>query len=987
MLLLLTVGVARGGPYAHAPLSPWRTVAYQPGAPAGIFFEPQRPVRLAFELENVSADSMVPGRFVCRVVRTRALAGNPRSIWDAPFRNVERLAEWPLDALMPNAPGELLPGRTQGVVLELIPAKYGHFSVMVAPRGAGLDEGYRAATFAVVHPPVAGPQLDSPFLATADDTMGRGATAHLDIPARYGIKWLRLALAPAIDAAGHFDWSTADKIAAALRVHGLLALNDLSTWNGPVPTIGGKPVSYFWGRKANLIPDPKDFPLYGRQVEQVVGRYGDVAPAGYMRNEPWEGGSISFYHGTGKYYGEWLQVATGAAKRVAPDFPVLAADAISNFEDNIQMRGLTHLVDITSHHAGLEFNRGAVQSAVLGKRAWETEDWLSHYDAYLIANLTLKLAHGYEKSNPGDPGLYLTQPGHNGHPDWRYVPNGNVLLPAPAGQAVSTWLHFIEGTRFRREINPDHLPWMFLFDAGEAEGARHAAVVIGRIKAYGYDYHEEHGDVAWPTVTALGRLRVEDPERTLTVCDFSGNALARETDGGYVIPLTEDAHYVVSTLGPADVAAKLKAAQADYEGNPLQVSLKDFTRPLASKPAVRVKVRNCIQATMDAEIRVVAPAGWRLVEDRQVLPCLRPGEVRELVFAVEAAHETPANRYPFKVEAVTPAGRMELTENLHVTYFRRGTITVDGDLSDWADIGAMPVTLAGSAKTDSVEKYWLPFIAHAEGSAAPVRFAGAWDEDHFYVCAEVRDAHAQYRPSMRDGIYYTLHDAPLDYLYWGVTPRFVSTIGDGLKIAFDVHRAGQKNDPWLPPEAQLQVDGRFDALSADYEYDLYAGATNRLAEPYPVVRDRHLARLAHPPDASYRGHWPPFEEPTFVTEGEPRPEIWRLMAPGVPRHNYYPFSDRPGRDQGLVPGAQLVVQRTEFGWRYEAAIPWRELAEIAPEVGREVRFSFSVLNDGKRAAAWTAGRSSSGARMQILHPTWQRNEAIETVWSFEDFAP
>src|SRR5690606_19652804 len=116
-------------------------------------------------------------------------------------------------------------------------------------------------------------------------------------------------------------------------------------------------------------------------------------------------------------------------------------------------------------------------------------------------------------------------------------------------------------------------------------------------------------------------------------------------------------------------------------------------------------------------------------------------------------------------EAVTPAGRMELTENLHVTYFRRGTITVDGDLSDWADIGAMPVTLAGSAKTDSVEKYWLPFIAYAEGSAAPVRFAGAWDEDHFYVCAEVRDAHAQYRPSMRDGIYYTLHDAPLDYLY------------------------------------------------------------------------------------------------------------------------------------------------------------------------------------------------------------------------------
>src|SRR5690606_17373844 len=87
--LLLSMAPAWSAPYAHAPLSVWRTLAFDPAEPAGIFYQPQQPVELAFELENVTSDSLVPGRFVCRVVRTRSLVGNPGSIWDAPYKNVE----------------------------------------------------------------------------------------------------------------------------------------------------------------------------------------------------------------------------------------------------------------------------------------------------------------------------------------------------------------------------------------------------------------------------------------------------------------------------------------------------------------------------------------------------------------------------------------------------------------------------------------------------------------------------------------------------------------------------------------------------------------------------------------------------------------------------------------------------------------------------------------------------------------------------------
>jgi hypothetical protein len=161
------------------------------------------------------------------------------------------------------------------------------------------------------------------------------------------------------------------------------------------------------------------------------------------------------------------------------------------------------------------------------------------------------------------------------------------------------------------------------------------------------------------------------------------------------------------------------------------------------------------------------------------------------------------------------------------------------------------------------------------------------------------------------------------------------------------------------------------------------GAQNRLKESYETVKARHLQLLANPPDNSYKGGSAPFEDPTFENAGPPLPEVWRLMAPGVPRGNFYPFVPHDHNpDQGLVTTAKLVIKREGIVWRYQAAIPWSEIAQVKPGIGKTVRFSFYVENDGKRALSWTANRSACLGGKQILHPTWSQGEAIETQWGF-----
>jgi hypothetical protein len=289
---------------------------------------------------------------------------------------------------------------------------------------------------------------------------------------------------------------------------------------------------------------------------------------------------------------------------------------------------------------------------------------------------------------------------------------------------------------------------------------------------------------------------------------------------------------------------------------------------------------------------------------------------------------------------------------------------------------------------------WFPTlnIEGRDDNEVWARFAGMWDDDYFYVAAEVHDPTIGITRRFDDQPLSLMHAAPHDEAYWlfGIpgyatrTPQEQKI--DGLKIAFNVLPIGEKIDPLFPKEAQHKTNPRFHRINPDYEYDLYLGQAKELIDSYDTVLARHLEWLKNPPDKKYAGKFPPFETPAFRSVGEPVAQVWRRLAPGVPRHRYYAFSPRQKKDQGVVESARIRIVRDGDTVRYEAAIPWSELDRVGPEVGNEVRFAYLVWDRGDLALNWAEGRSIAyGAKQEII--PFKNTDAIETAWRFIDTQP
>ncbi len=113
-------------------------------------------------------------------------------------------------------------------------------------------------------------------------------------------------------------------------------------------------------------------------------------------------------------------------------------------------------------------------------------------------------------------------------------------------------------------------------------------------------------------------------------------------------------------------------------------------------------------------------------------------------------------------------------------------------------------------------------------------------------------------------------------------------------------------------------------------------------------------------------------------------EIWRCLAPGMPRKSFYPRQPASPLD-GAVKDGQLVVKHEGNTRIVEAAIPWTEipLVKKAMDEGKPIKFSFRVNDNDGPTMELAEQRSVSKKNSYTFHPDWAEHWSNEVEFAFE----
>jgi len=317
------------------------------------------------------------------------------------------------------------------------------------------------------------------------------------------------------------------------------------------------------------------------------------------------------------------------------------------------------------------------------------------------------------------------------------------------------------------------------------------------------------------------------------------------------------------------------------------------------------------------------------------------------------------NAYPATVDFRSATdGSATHQEQLHANVIPRRSIQVDGRLDDWAGVPPQSIVSEGIGPSLTQEA-WLPFRDFGRQVKSGVATAWvAWDERFFYFAAKVADStpdEGMVRFEKRDDDSYFYPDVALDgtrEMRWPDGIRHFSyrrnfdipsgNDHDNIQIAFNV--LPQKDKPLLsaPPGTMPHF-----MVYADTDYEF---ALNPVAEKYGGGT-----------------------------------EVWRLLAPGMPRKHFFPRQPAAPRDGGPVKNAELVIRREGNVRIVEAAIPWSEIAAVHDclEYGRSIRFTYRVNDNKGPALELAAGRSVSKENAMTFHDDWSTHWSNELEFTFE----
>ena len=508
-------------------------------------------------------------------------------------------------------------------------------------------------------------------------------------------------------------------------------------------------------------------------------------------NEPWNGGSIAGWGADDERFREMtIAMDKGVrAARAEAGVQVLqgGADSSSNSLDKYFSDGsdtFTPMFDFLSlHYQGNDphtnWRAWRDRKGPDGKpnpvKFWDTESWVGNTDDRVASVLASMYSFGQDRA----VGIQSNRTVAGWHdrdvinPDGTKEERSIVHAFGPAA-AVGAFQHLI-GERPFAKLLWRGLPFVMQFDAETRGGKQDAEdgtlVVLGDMSFYGADV------VAFRTVRSLAeqeakralraelaKLPADAPERIkleerllnpqpysgcamklkvdgqrFTLLDFYGNPIPAVA-GVFTIPLSVRGYYLRGNGEPGSMAALIKAVQeARIDGyEPIEKRCYDFTAPIASKPTMRLELRNILNRPVSGALSVAIP-GLQLDHPKQV--DFAAHEMKVIEVKVTGGEANPANLYPMELRFDAGQGLVaEHREDMRVNWISRRTIAIDGKLDDWKDAIPQPMQVAEAAKATITEKAWKPWETFDEGIKKGFSLGYvAWDEKNFYFAAKIAD--------------------------------------------------------------------------------------------------------------------------------------------------------------------------------------------------------------------------------------------------------
>jgi len=422
------------------------------------------------------------------------------------------------------------------------------------------------------------------------------------------------------------------------------------------------------------------------------------------------------------------------------------------------------------------------------------------------------------------------------------------------------------------------------------------------------------------------------------------------------LPMSIAPTYIQCSRGPVAAAERLAAARIDGK-RPVEIFPRDFDRPVAVGTLLRVSLHNCMNRPVAGRLAAAAPKGIVLKASTQPVT-LAAGETKTVEFLLSEATPDPANAYAFRFLFSSDAGQAAWAEVLNAAVAPKGTKSIDGKLDDWQGVPGITV-VASEQEVESTELLRRPWLDLERGTPKGnfARFWLAWDEQFLYVAARVHDPEPQsdlpsFAARDEDDFFHTAKSderepyrtflkkfpgrsfAEVPYVYARRPEAFIPFRRDRLHIALDV------TDDWhdFEPTTDRVPYGFHAVPDTDYEYALY------------------------------------------LCEGG-KSELWRHLAPGVPRLHDFPRQPRGTRTTGVVPGAKHAVRLEGTTFVYEMAIPRAELANLKLQAGTTFGLMLRAGNNKGPHVDYATDKAVTKRNGLTLHPYWERSTNCGVRWT------